>query len=540
MRASFLRLSTAISGLTERQQRYLELMREETFGYQHLRPDPTPPKPKRRPQSSFGPRHRYEPDAFSLPCARDPWPKTRIKYKFPRAVRWPESVSAEMHPGPGKYDNSSLPLGGVASAPLLRSRLPLRTAGVGIPENNLSTYPGKYELPLPLLSGTPAYRPSTFAKGERTMSHIKPPATHAVYDTPSLPLGMPHPPGSHGYSFPMGGQDEGLPPRPTPGPGQYNPRYSALDLEPTKPRFVGRPPEPDVEQMAPPPGYYMIPEPRDDPTTVPAAQRAPSFSFGAMPYKAEPVDREVKQQRLARSRTAQELYAHSLTPGGRASEQQRRQRLHVLHEERCQTAPQRRLQFEENVLEEARQKREARAAKYAPEHRKEAEARRQVWIDAYKQKLGWLVVSALVGSLEPLQTALNQRRSLERQERAAKAILKVWRNTSTVCNRLVAEAGRERHFHRVVEYQLRDWIFRMRQRKINHAADAVRNFMEECEKASQVAKAVKQLVYTITKLQVAWRRRNLAINGRLELMNLQWERLEPSCIICGVSETSSY
>ena len=104
-------------------------------------------------------------------------------------------------------------IGSVASAPSLVPRRPLRSSGVGIPENNLQTGPGAYTLPLPMLSGTPAFRPSTFSKEPRVMSHVKAPATHATYEPPLPPRFLP---GGQGFTFSQSGQLEVIPDKPTP------------------------------------------------------------------------------------------------------------------------------------------------------------------------------------------------------------------------------------------------------------------------------------------------------------------------------------
>ena len=75
---------------------------------------------------------------------------------------------------------------------------------------------------------------------------MKPPATHATYDTPALPPGMPSGPGTHGRSFAKAargiGQDDALlVPRSTPGPGQYNPRYAKRDKAVPVAKLLGKP-----------------------------------------------------------------------------------------------------------------------------------------------------------------------------------------------------------------------------------------------------------------------------------------------------------
>jgi len=481
----------AVTGLSERQQRYLELMREPTFVYQHLHVVvPPAPAPRRRPQSSAGPRKRVEPEAFSIPCPRDPTPSRKLKYRFTRSVRWPESTSAECDPGPGHYHGASRIQS--SSAPILVSRRPLRAAGVGIPENNPVTGPGSYTLPLPMLSGTPASRPSTFAKGERTMSHVRAPATHATYDVPDRGSSG-H--GARGYTFSVGGQDEALPPTQTPGPGQYNPRWANADKEATQARMAGRPRSPLLEQEAPGPGTYVTPDPRDLPTTVPAAGRAPCYSFAAQPYHPPPLDESEKLSLLQRSHTAQELYSASLTPDGRAHEASRQQLRKTTRLERCATAPLRRVEFAQEKEDAAERRREARATKFAPVGKEAAEKRQAARIAAARLRLGWLVASALARSVAPMRAALEADRLEKRKVKAAKAILRTWRQTATVQTRNKAEAGRERYFVRRIENAMRDWIYRLRLQKWNDAANLVVFFLREAEKTSQMARAVRQLTH---------------------------------------------
>ena len=481
----------AVTGLSERQQRYLELMREPTFVYQHLHVVvPPAPAPRRRPQSSAGPRKRVEPEAFSIPCPRDPTPSRKLKYRFTRSVRWPEPRSAECDPGPGHYHGASRIQS--SSAPILVSRRPLRAAGVGIPENNPVTGPGSYTLPLPMLSGTPASRPSTFAKGERTMSHVRAPATHATYDVPDRGSSG-H--GARGYTFSVGGQDEALPPTQTPGPGQYNPRWANADKEATQARMAGRPRSPLLEQEAPGPGTYVTPDPRDLPTTVPAAGRAPCYSFAAQPYHPPPLDESEKLSLLQRSHTAQELYSASLTPDGRAHEASRQQLRKTTRLERCATAPLRRVEFAQEKEDAAERRREARATKFAPVGKEAAEKRQAARIAAARLRLGWLVASALARSVAPMRAALEADRLEKRKVKAAKAILRTWRQTATVQTRNKAEAGRERYFVRRIENAMRDWIYRLRLQKWNDAANLVVFFLREAEKTSQMARAVRQLTH---------------------------------------------
>ena len=257
--------------LNTRQQLYLDLLRDPAFHYQHLETVPQRRAAEDTQPGFLEPVHNiWPPDAFSEPCASNPKPKTRLAMAFGRAPRWPVNVDYDDRPGPGHYAGLRVVPGklqpggeqlvGNSSHPYLVPRRPVRWT----PENNVATGPGKYELPLPMLSGTPASRPTAFSKAERTFSHVKPPATHATYDTPALPPGMPSGPGTHGRSFAKAargiGQDDALlVPRSTPGPGQYNPRYAKRDKAVPVAKLLGKAREPWPDMNPPPgPGAYAI------------------------------------------------------------------------------------------------------------------------------------------------------------------------------------------------------------------------------------------------------------------------------------------
>ena len=194
--------------LSTRQQQYLDLLRDPAFHYQHLTRVTQRPVADNTQSGFLEPVHNiWPPDAFSEPCASNPKPTTRLTMAFGRASRFPFSSAFDDRPGPGHYEGVRVVPGrlqpggeqlvGNSSHPYLVPRRAVRWTA----ENNVATGPGKYDLPLPMLSGTPASRPSSFSKGERTFSHVKPPATHAMYDTPALPVGQPSGPGTSGHSF---------------------------------------------------------------------------------------------------------------------------------------------------------------------------------------------------------------------------------------------------------------------------------------------------------------------------------------------------
>ena len=161
--------------LNARQQLYLDLLRDPAFHYQHLATVPQRRAAEDTQPGFLEPVHNiWPPDAFSEPCASNPKPKTRLAMAFGRAPRWPVSVDYDDRPGPGHYAGLRVVPGklqpggeqlvGNSSHPHLVPRRPVRWT----PENNVATGPGKYELPLPMLSGTPASRPTAFSKASLT------------------------------------------------------------------------------------------------------------------------------------------------------------------------------------------------------------------------------------------------------------------------------------------------------------------------------------------------------------------------------------
>ena len=149
--------------LSTRQQQYLDLLRDPAFHYQHLTREVRRPVLDNTQSGWLEPVHNiWPPDAFSEPCASNPKPTTRLTMAFGRASRFPFSSAFDDRPGPGNYEGPRVVPGrlqpggeqlvGNSSHPHLVPRRAVRWTA----ENNVATGPGKYDLPLPMLSGTPA------------------------------------------------------------------------------------------------------------------------------------------------------------------------------------------------------------------------------------------------------------------------------------------------------------------------------------------------------------------------------------------------
>ena len=269
-------------------------------------------------------------DAFVSPFAG-----RRVRPIFARAARWPPEAEQPLAARAAPGDNDPPLVDPRISGPAARlcsrnvRESPPRAPGPGAYDPYASSAIFSEPRPDEVAPSGGFGRAVAQASGLESMLGGAEPGTPAPGEyTPCLPLG-PRAPGCRAFGFgfakaPMGqsGRDGGLSVSQSAtdgwvGPGTYHPHPPTKATPSAEVR--GRPPEFLSVDGGVGPGAHPVP-PRT-PDTTPAGGRAAAHAFASRPFL--PPRRSAEEQRavLQRSRTADALAAHSLTPEGWAQQQ---------------------------------------------------------------------------------------------------------------------------------------------------------------------------------------------------------------------------